>query len=154
MVDIISKSQFAERLHLSLDILGWKQRGRPKQLQDYYSSKGVNLSEKTFHKWLRGQSFPDWDNLIHLARLTSKSISYLIYGIDEAELIQSFSCSDDSGFYSKQELQTAFVDALEQAAVFNLITFNNNSSPEQMFRAFTKALSITESSEPSRNHQL
>ena len=84
MVQNNSKIKFAERLHLALDSLGWKNRGRPKQLQNHYGTVGVHLSEKTFHKWLNGQSFPDWDNLIMIG-ITKRSINYLIYGIEDTE---------------------------------------------------------------------
>lgn len=139
MVEKSSKIKFAERLCHALDALGWKHRGRPKQLQLHYSMVGVNLSEKTFHKWLKGQSLPDWDNLIHLAKLTQRSICYLIYGLEEAELLQP---SHEHKSYSHQELENAFLEALEQAAMFNLVSFSCPDSPEKIFRAFTRELAL------------
>ena len=146
MVENSSKIKFAERLHLALDSLGWKHRGRPKALQGFYLKVGVNLSEKTFHKWLKGQSFPDWDNLIILAQLTQKSISYLIYGKEEAEILGTYQDDSQGDFYTKKQLYSAFTEALEQAVVFNLVTFKNSSSAEQMFHAFTRELSLEENS--------
>lgn len=146
MVQNNSKIKFAERLHLALDSLGWKNRGRPKQLQNHYGTVGVHLSEKTFHKWLNGQSFPDWDNLIHLVRLTKKSINYLIYGIEEidSQISRSFQHPDAKNqFYlSDDELKSAFIEAVEQAVVFNLISLRESTSPQQMYHAFVRELGV------------
>lgn len=147
MVQSNSKIKFAERLHLALDSLGWKNRGRPKQLQNHYGTVGIHLSEKTFHKWLNGQSFPDWDNLIHLVNLTKKSINYLIYGIEDAET--SGELNAHTGLtpfsvpkYSIEELESAFIEAVEQAVVFNLISIKESTSPQQMYHAFIRQLGM------------
>ncbi len=145
MVQNNSKIKFAERLHLALDSLGWKNRGRPKQLQNHYGTVGVHLSEKTFHKWLNGQSFPDWDNLIHLVRLTKKSINYLIYGIEDIDMPASNSAralASDDLYFSDSELKSAFIEAVEQAVVFNLITLRESTSPQQMYHAFVRELGV------------
>lgn len=147
MVQNNSKIKFAERLHLALDSLGWKNRGRPKQLQNHYGTVGVHLSEKTFHKWLNGQSFPDWDNLIHLVHLTQKSINYLIYGIEEVEASQELNppVNNDNGSSfscTREELESAFIEAVEQAVVFNLISIKESTSPQQMYHAFIRELGI------------
>jgi len=142
MVQSNSKIKFAERLHHALDSLGWKSRGRPKQLQNHYGAVGVHLSEKTFHKWLNGQSFPDWDNLIHLVRLTKRSINYLIYGLEDIES-QGQSHSSASQFQlSDDDLKSAFIEAVEQAAVFNLISLRESTSPQQMYHAFVRELGV------------
>jgi|GEM_PF-1982701 len=147
MVQNNSKIKFAERLHLALDSLGWKNRGRPKQLQNHYGTVGVHLSEKTFHKWLNGQSFPDWDNLIHLVNLTKRSINYLIYGIEDTGSqhdMNLYSSLDpfSSPKYTAEELESAFIEAVEQAVVFNLISIKESTSPQQMYHAFIRELGI------------
>lgn len=150
MVQSNSKIKFAERLHLALDSLGWKNRGRPKQLQNHYGTVGIHLSEKTFHKWLSGQSFPDWDNLIHLVSLTKKSINYLIYGLEDAEArgelnVHTNTASFSSPKYSIEELESAFIEAVEQAVVFNLISIKDSASPQQMYHAFIRQLGMKKS---------
>ncbi|WP_268408344.1 hypothetical protein [Alteromonas sp. a30] len=145
-----SKVKFAERLHHALDSLGWKSRGRPKQLQNHYGNIGVHLSEKTFHKWLNGQSFPDWDNLIHLVRLTKRSINYLIYGLDDIEATgtPSHHMAHNERFHlSKEDLKSAFIEAVEQAAVFNLISLRESTSPQQMYHAFVRELGVRQTNE-------
>ena len=153
MVQNNSKIKFAERLHLALDSLGWKNRGRPKQLQNHYGTVGVHLSEKTFHKWLNGQSFPDWDNLIHLVHLTKKSINYLIYGMDESDSqgglkIPAGLDAITSPKFSAEELESAFIEAVEQAVVFNLISIKESTSPQQMYHAFIRELGIKQNQAP------
>lgn len=144
MVQSNSKIKFAERLHHALDSLGWKSRGRPKQLQNHYGTIGVHLSEKTFHKWLNGQSFPDWDNLIHLVRLTRRSINYLIYGLEDIETHgnNSHQPADHKLQLSNDDLKSAFIEAVEQAAVFNLISLRESTSPQQMYHAFVRELGV------------
>lgn len=150
MVQNNSKIKFAERLHHALDSLGWKSRGRPKQLQNHYGEIGVHLSEKTFHKWLNGQSFPDWDNLIHLVRLTKRSINYLIYGMENIESsgTPSHQVNHSDLFHlTREDLKSAFIEAVEQAAVFNLISLRESTSPQQMYHAFVRELNVKQMSE-------
>lgn len=139
-----SKPAFAQRLHEALDSLGWKQRGRAKQLKLYYDDFGLNLSEKTFQKWLTGQSYPDWDHLHHLVVLTKRTIEYLVYGNEYIELTHSSLEDGENGSYcvSEEELQNAFTSTLEQAIAFDLIKLNDTTTPEQIYNAFTIKLNL------------
>ena len=144
MLTLHSKTDFAKRLHEALDTLGWKQRGRARQLKTYYDENGYSLSEKTFQKWLTGQSYPDWEHLFHLVNLTKRTIEYLIYGNDSIEITRALLETDASGNYcvTREELQVAFVSTLEQAIAFNLLKLNDATTPEQIFNAFTIKLKL------------
>lgn len=142
MTKFHSKTDFANRLHEALDSLGWKERGRAKRLKLYYDDIGFNLSEKTFQKWLTGQSYPDWDHLYHLVQLTQRTIEYLVYGKDCLENLTHLT-SNESGYrISPNELQKAFISTLEQAMAFNLVSLQDSASADQIFNAFTIKLNL------------
>jgi len=143
MTKFHSKTDFANRLHEALDSLGWKERGRAKRLKLYYDDIGFNLSEKTFQKWLTGQSYPDWDHLYHLVQLTKRTIEYLVYGKHCLEDISTVR-SDNTGYHiSTDELHSAFVSTIEQAMAFNLLNLQDSASAEQIFNAFTIKLNLS-----------
>lgn len=142
MTKFHSKTDFANRLHEALDSLGWKERGRAKRLKLYYDEIGFNLSEKTFQKWLTGQSYPDWDHLYHLVNLTKRTIEYLVYGKDC--LAPPSSVSVDMSYYmTPEELHAAFISTLEQAMAFNLLNMKDSATTEQIFNAFTVKLNLS-----------
>ena len=144
MVKLHSKSEFAQRLHKALDSLGWKERGRAKRLKMYYDEHGFDLSEKTFQKWLTGQSYPDWDHLYHLIHLTKRTIEYLVYGDEYSALINKVvSKNEDGSFYvTEEELQNAFVSTIDQALAFHLLKLGESITPQQIYSAFTRKLNL------------
>lgn len=107
-------------------------------------SNGFSLSEKTFQKWLTGQSYPDWDHLFHLVSLTKRTIEYLVYGNDSIEITRALFETDANNNYcvTQEELHAAFVSTLEQAIAFNLMKLIDNTTPEQIFNAFTIKLKL------------
>ncbi|UAA38404.1 hypothetical protein KIH87_17220 [Paraneptunicella aestuarii] len=145
MVKLHSKAEFSKRLHKALDSLGWKERGRAKRLKLYYDEHGFDLSEKTFQKWLTGQSYPDWDHLYHLIHLTKRTIEYLVYGDEYSALINKSVAKDNDGsFYlTEDELQRAFVSTIDQALAFHLMTLGESITPHQIYSALTRKLNIS-----------
>ncbi|MCY7294741.1 hypothetical protein [Alteromonas sp. a30] len=143
MTKFHSKTDFAHRLHEALDSLGWKERGRAKRLKLYYDEIGLNLSEKTFQKWLTGQSYPDWDHLYHLVSLTKRTIEYLIYGKDCLGSASASAAIDASYYMTSEELHSAFISTLEQAIAFNLLNMKDSATTEQIFNAFTIKLNLS-----------
>ncbi|HIC8801239.1 LexA family protein [Aeromonas sp. YN13HZO-058] len=76
------KMAFAERLNLALDELGWPQRGRIAMLK---RTLREDLSEISVRKWLRGEGLPEVKRLGELARITGKSVQWLLTGTDTGE---------------------------------------------------------------------
>lgn len=144
MVKLHSKAEFAKRLHKALDSLGWKERGRAKRLKLYYEEQGYDLSEKTFQKWLTGQSYPDWDHLYHLIHLTKRTIEYLIYGDEYAELINKSITKPQKGSYyiTEEELKATFISTIDQALAFHLMNLSEAITPQQIYSAFTRKLNL------------
>lgn len=139
-----SKAEFADRLNATLDQLGWHTKGRARQLKLFYEQNGCYLSEKTFQKWLSGQSYPDWDHLFHLLQLTNKSIEYLVYGKELSDFDVSLKGSKIKYLrVNRQELLSAFAITFDQAITFNLLTLNPPATAMQIFNAFIVKLKMS-----------
>lgn len=139
-----SKSDFAHRLNVALDQLGWRGRGRAKQLQLFYQQNGCHLSEKTFQKWLSGQSYPDWEHLFHLIQLTNCTVEYLIYGKELSDFeIMVKGSNIEYLRVTRDVLYKAFVMTFDQAITFKLVTLNPPATTIQIFNAFIVKLKLT-----------
>lgn len=139
-----SKTEFANRLNTALDHLGWQSKGRARQLKLFYEQNGCHLSEKTFQKWLSGQSYPDWDHLFHLLQLTNRTIEYLIYGKELSDFDVSVKGSNINYLrVSRKELLNAFAITFDQAITFNLVTLNPPATTMQIFNAFIVKLKMS-----------
>lgn len=138
-----SKAKFAERLNIALDQLGWHPRGRAKQLKLFYEQNGYNLSEKTFQKWLSGQSYPDWDHLLFLIQLTNRTIEYLVYGKELVDFDVAVKGSSVNYLrVSKEELLRTFIVTFDQAITFNLVSLHPPATAMQIFNAFIVKLKL------------
>jgi transcriptional regulator with XRE-family HTH domain len=67
---------FAQRLHVTLDLAGVeKGRGRTKRLADHFA-----VTRETARKWLNGQSLPELERMLDIAKRLGVSFEWLATG--------------------------------------------------------------------------
>jgi SOS-response transcriptional repressor LexA len=78
----IVRDDFSRRLNQAFDDLGWKKSGRPAKLASLLQDK---ISQPAVRKWFNGEGLPSMPRLKELARLTGRSIEWLLQGDSESE---------------------------------------------------------------------
>lgn len=112
---ITNKRAFAELLIELCESAGMPERGRQAALVRYMKSKGHQISQPAVKKWFDGESLPEVDKAIDLAKL--------------------FSVSIDDLFAGKKNLSSTTPSSIAQSGSSNLNQgqwpFENRISPEQ-----------------------
>jgi len=72
-----SPQEFSERLNLALDQLGWPRHGRIANLARAMSD---DLASTSVRRWLTGKGLPEVKRLGELAKITQKSVQWLLTG--------------------------------------------------------------------------